>query len=255
MEYTVQALARMAGVTARALRYYEQIGLLKPGRFSASGYRLYDGEQVDRLQQILLYRELGVPLGEIARLLSAPDFDRLEALRSHREKLKARRLRIQALVEGVEKTIAMCEGRLTMSDQEKFEAFKRGMLEENEEKYGDEIRAKYTEEEVKRSNEQFARMTKEQYEKFEALREEVLCALREAFLTGDPAGLKAQEAADLHRQWLTLAWGKYNGEAHAGLVRMYAEDERFAAYYDEGQPGKAAFLRDAILIYTGRKAR
>jgi len=110
MPYTVQQLARLAGVSPRTLRYYyyyyDQIGLLKPGATSVAGYRLYGPAEVDRLQQILFYRELGFSLDEIRRILSDPRFDPLEALREHRRRLLAQQERIARLIDNVEKTIA-----------------------------------------------------------------------------------------------------------------------------------------------------
>jgi hypothetical protein len=97
-------------------------------------------------------------------------------------------------------------------------------------------------------------MTEEQYAEFERLGKEVLDTLEAAFVTGDPAGELAQKTADLHRQWLCYNWSSYSKEAHAGLAQMYVDDERFTAFYDKKQPGMAAFLRDAIFIYTGKKA-
>jgi hypothetical protein len=94
-------------------------------------------------------------------------------------------------------------------------------------------------------------MTEEQYEKLQELSKQIAVTLQEALQTGDPGSELAQRAADLHRQWLSFSWDTYSKEAHAGLAQMYVDDERFRAYYDQEQPGTAAFLRDAILIYTG----
>jgi len=94
-------------------------------------------------------------------------------------------------------------------------------------------------------------MTEEQYAEVEMLTSSVLATLKAALATGDPASQLAQQAADLHRQWLSYFWDSYTKEAHAGVAQMYVDDERFTAYYDREQPGTAAFLRDAILIYTG----
>lgn len=140
-----------------------------------------------------------------------------------------------------------------MSDTEKFRGFKQKLIEENEQKYGEEIRAKYGDEAVNKSNERFMSMTEEQYREYENLEAGIIETLKEAFATGDPGGELAQKAADLHRQWLSFTWNNYSKEAHAGLARMYVDDERFTAYYDQHQPGLAAFLRDAILLYTGTK--
>jgi len=253
MEYTVQKLGRMAGVSPLTLRYYDEIGLLKPARINSSGYRIYGPEEVDRLQQILFYRELGMSLEKIREIISSPSFDRARALREHREKLLEKRAQLDLLLINVEKTIEACEGRIAMSDQDKFMGFKQELVDENEKRYGREARAKYGDEAVDRANRKVLSMTKEQYEELEAISRELEETLREAVKTGDPAGELAQKAADLHRRWLGFYWHEYSREAHAGLARMYVDDERFRAYYDKDQPGTAEFLRDAILIYTGLK--
>ncbi|NMA68884.1 MAG: MerR family transcriptional regulator [Desulfitobacterium sp.] len=253
MEYTVQKLASMAGVSSRTIRYYDEIEILKPARISSSGYRIYGEKEVDKLQQILFYRELGMGLEQIRQILNAPDFDGVKALHEHREQLLEKQEQLKKLITNVEKTIAHKEGRITMSDQEKFEGFKRKKIEENEAKYGEEIREKYGEETVEKSNQKFMNMTEEEYNEFQRLGQEVLDTLYAAYKTGDPAGELAQKTADLHRQWLSFTWNQYSKEAHAGLAQMYVDDPRFTAYYDEKQPGTAEFLRDAIFIYTGQK--
>ncbi|HOQ02048.1 MAG TPA: MerR family transcriptional regulator [Acetivibrio clariflavus] len=253
MEYTVQKLAKLAGISSRTLRYYDEIGILKPARISSSGYRIYGKAEVDLLQQILFYRELGVSLDDIKKILSSPSFNASDALKEHRKKLLARREQIDLLIANIDKTIAAMEGRINMSDKEKFEGFKQKLIDDNEKKYGKEIREKYGSETVDKSNKKIKDMTYHQYAEAEKLNEEILSTLKEAMKTGDPAGELAQKAADLHRQWLCFFWDSYSKEAHAGVAQMYVDDERFTAYYDKVQPGAAAFLRDAILIYTGMK--
>lgn len=251
MEYTVQKLGLMAGVSTRTLRYYDELGILKPARINSSGYRIYSQREVDRLQQILFYRELGLSLESIKEIITSPSFNALQALGEHREKLMEKREQLDRLIENVDKTIASTEGRIIMMDQEKFKGFKQKMVDENEQKYGKEIREKYGNKTVDKSNEKFKKMTAEEYEEVTKLAEEVQDTLAKAFQTGDPAGELAQKAADLHRRWLCYYWDSYSKEAHAGLGQMYVDDPRFTAYYDEKQPGTAEFLRDAILIYTG----
>lgn len=253
MEYTVQKLGRLAGISTRTLRYYDEIGILKPARINSSGYRIYGQGEVDRLQQILFYRELGVSLDNIKEIVTDPNFDGVTALKEHREKLLEKREQLDLLIANVDKTIALTEGRIKMTDKEKFAGFKQKMIEDNEKKYGAEIRRKYGDETVDRSNKKVEGMTQEQYQEWEKLSAEVIDTLNEAFKTGDPAGELAQKAADLHRQWLSYSWTSYTKEAHSGLAQMYVDDERFTGYYDQEQPGTAEFLRDAILIYTGIK--
>nr|WP_205831525.1 MerR family transcriptional regulator [Bacillus sp. RO2] len=241
----------MAGVTGRTLRYYDEIGILKPARISASGYRIYGQAEVDKLQQILFYRELELDLESIQKIINAPTFNEVEALKEHREKLLTKQKRLEGLIKSVDRTLAAKEGSITMSDKEKFDAFKQNMIDKNEAKYGREIREKYGNETIDQSNDKLKGMSKYQYEQGEKLGEEVLQVLNEAFQTGDPAGDLAQKAADLHRQWLGFYWDSYSKEAHAGLAQIYVDDERFTAFYDKEQPGTAEFLRDAIYIYTG----
>jgi len=251
MEYTVKKLSSLAGVSPRTLRYYDEIGILKPARINSSGYRIYSPREVDKLQQILFYRELGLSLDEIKEIITSPSFDEIKALREHKEKLLAKREQLELLIANVDKTIASKEGRITMSDKEKFAGFKQKLVEENEKKYGKEIREKYGDEAVDRSNKILKDMTQEQYEEVTKLEKEIIETLLKAFKTEDPAGELAQKAADLHRQWLSFFWGNYTKEAHAGVAQMYVDDESFTAYYDKHQPGLAAFLRDAVVIYTG----
>lgn len=251
MEYTIQKLATLAGVSTRTLRYYDELGLLKPTRINSAGYRIYGQAEVDRLQQILFYRELGVGLEKIKEILDAPDFNVLIALKEHLINLNSKREQLNILITTVEKTIAAKEGRIVMSDQEKFEGFKQRLIEENEQKYGKEIRERYGEDAVNRSNQQLKNMTEETYQRMVSLEREMKEILVEAMKQGDPAGPLAQKAAQLHKEWITLAWGNYSKEAHAGVAQLYVDDERFTAYYDEKQPGTAKFLRDAIFIYTG----
>jgi len=251
MEYTVQKLSRIAGVSTRTLRYYDQIGILKPARINSSGYRIYGQKEVDRLQQILFYRQLDVSLEDIKAIVTAPSFDEVKALKEHRAKLLEKREQLDLLIANIDKTIAGKEGRISMKDEEKFEGFKKRLVEENERKYGKEAREKYGDDSVDRSNKRFLNMSQEEYDRAVKLEKEVLDTLAEAYKTGDPAGELAQKTADLHRQWLSLYWDAYTKEAHAGLAQMYVDDERFTAYYDKVQPGAAKFLRDAVLIYTG----
>jgi DNA-binding transcriptional MerR regulator len=253
MEYTIQKLASLAGVSTRTLRYYDEIGILKPARINSSGYRIYGQAEVNTLQQILFYRELGVGLDSIKDIVTAPSFDGEKALREHREKLLEKREQLDLLITNVDKTIALTEGRITMSNKEKFEGFKKKMVKDNEKKYGKEIRDKYGKDKVEASNAKVMNMTQEQYEEVTALADQIHSTLSEAFKTGDPAGELAQKAAALHKQWLTYYWKDYSQKAHAGLAQMYVDDERFTAYYDKEQPGTAVFLRDAIHIYTGQK--
>ncbi|MBE4909659.1 MerR family transcriptional regulator [Bacillus luteolus] len=253
MEYTVQKLASLAGVSTRTLRYYDEIGILKPARINSSGYRIYSQAELEQLQQILFYRELDLSLDRIKEIVTSPSFDGSRALKEHREKLLDKRKQLDVLIANVEKSIAMKEGRIIMSDKEKFEGFKQKLIDDNEKNYGKEIRDKYSGETINKSNEKVKNMSQAEHEEVNRLQKELSETLAAAFKTGNPAGELAQKAAEMHKNWLTFYWAEYSKEAHAGLAQMYVDDERFTAFYDKEQPGTAAFLRDAIHIYTGFK--
>jgi DNA-binding transcriptional MerR regulator len=249
MEYTINKLAKLAGVSTRTLRYYDELGLLSPARVSSNGYRIYGQKEIDRLQQILFYRELGVSLEEIRNILASKDFDGLSALESHLTALLARREQLNLLVANVEKTIKTMKGEMIMSDQEKFEGFLQKLVDHNERKYGEEARAKYGDEHVNRSNTKVLNMSKEQYIELEKLTADLNETLKAAFEQGDPASELAQKACELHKKWLCFYWDDYSKEAHKGVTQMYVDDPRFTAYYDKIVHGCAAFLRDAVAIY------
>ncbi|MFX3619244.1 MAG: MerR family transcriptional regulator [Sporolactobacillus sp.] len=255
MDYTVKQLGELAGVSARTLRYYDQIGLLKPEQINPSGYRIYRSRQVNDLQQILFYRELDFPLKEIKRILRSEQFTIQAALTEHHQQLIQQRNRLNRLIATVEKTIAYQKGERTMTDHEKFEGFKQEKITENERQYGKELREKYGEEMVNLSNQKFLKMSREDMEKIKTIEIALFRELERGLKSGATDGKSAQKAADLHKQWLSYYWPSYSSEAHVGLAQMYTEDSRFTEYYDSrAGKGAAQFLRDAILIYTGHSA-
>lgn len=252
MQYTILKLSKMAGVSTRTLRYYDEIGLLKPARINSSGYRIYGSEEVDFLQQILLFREMDIPLLEIKQLLNADAFETEHALRQHLQALMQRRDRVDVLIRTVTKSLAAVKGECTMNDQDKFEGFKQKLIDDNERAYGAEIREKYGDEAVNRSNQKFAKMSKEEYEHVKALEEEVKRALGDALEDGNPAGELAQKVCKLHKEWLSYM-ADYSKEYHLALVQMYVDDPRFKAYYDSVAPGATEFLRDAVVFFHSEK--
>lgn len=252
MEYTVQKIGLLAGISTRTLRYYDEIGLLKPAHINSSGYRIYGASEVDRLQQILFYRELQVNLDSIKEIMTSPTFDGTVALKEHREKLLEKRAKLDALIHNVDKSIKYTERKISMTDKEKFEGFKQKIVDDNENEYGKEIREKYGEDTVNASHAKVKGMSEEQFVKVQKLEEQLFINLKAAMETKNPAGEAAQKAADFHKQWLCFYWDRYSKEAHAGLAEMYVADERFTAYYDKVQSGATEFLRDAIVIYTNK---
>ena len=161
---TIQDVADMAGVSTRTLRYYDQIGLLKPAFISDAGYRFYGKQEVDMLQQILFYRERGFDLKSIRRILMEEDFDLMGALEEHLRELKTQRAHMDALISLVHRSIMAMKGEERMDDPEKFQVFKEGIVRQHEEMYGAEARAKYGDGEVNAANASLMGLTREQYD-------------------------------------------------------------------------------------------
>lgn len=251
MEYTIQQLSRLSGVTTRALRWYDKLGLLTPSGRTEGGYRRYGPAEVDRLQDILYYRALGVELARVKEILDDPSFDRLAVLRSHLAALEAERERIQGLIDSVKETILTQERNEIMNDEKKFEAFKRHAVEENEKRYGAEVREKYGDAEADEFNNRLMSMTQEQYSEIEGLNEKILEKLAAAVAAGaDPTGEAGREITALHRRWITATGSRCDAQRQRCLAELYVQDERFTAYYDRGRPGCAQFLHDAVLCWV-----
>lgn len=132
-----------------------------------------------------------------------------------------------------------------------FEQFKASLTEENQARYGADIRSKYGDEAIDQSNAKIGSMTPEQYQEWKRLEQEILSGLEQAVLDqAAPDGEAGKHLTDLHRQWLSYTWSTYSPSAHKGLAQMYVCDARFTAYYDRSVPGCAAFLRDAIAYHA-----
>lgn len=247
----IHELAKLSGITTRTLRYYDEIGLLIPEKRRDTGYRIYHQQHIDRLQQILFYRELDMPLDQIKDILNAEGFEQLKSLRQHQDALLLKKQYINGLLETVKKTIESIEDGLTMTNEEKFEGFKQQIINENERYYGEEIRNKYGEGSVLGTYSMVRNMTEEQYQTMQAIEGTLLASLQEAMKEGNSASELALEVAEHHKQWLSFYWPKYTKEAHVGLAQMYMEDQRFIEYYDSRvAPGATQFLTACIVHYA-----
>lgn len=253
---SVGEVSDLAGVTVRTLHHWDSIGLLRAPR-GRNGYRSYGPDELDRLQQIMLYREAGVPLDEIRLILDEPGFDVREALRGHLARLEGERCRIDRLIASVRGTLARMKGGCDMSERERFEAFKREVVEEGERRYGREARERYGDEAVDAASAHMLEMSGEGWRAMQELEARVLSLLAEAMDTGDPASELSAELSDLHGAWVSRQWGQgaCTPEAHVGLARMYRADERFRDHYDSRvRAGAADFLAAAIEARDGTSA-
>lgn len=253
MEYSIRQLADLTGVSTRTLRYYDERGLLKPSRVNEQGCRYYEQEQVDLLQQILFYRERNLGLDVIKEIISNSQFDAAQALEEHLNALIEQEKHISALIQTVKNTIADMKGERSMSDKEKFEGFKRELIEEKERLYGKEAREKYGEEAVDEANQKIMGLFEADYERFKNLEKEVLRQLEEAVRNKElPESETGQRIVLLHKDWLGYTWKEYSAQAHKGLASMYIADERFLAYYDKNLKGCGEFLVKAVDYWAGR---
>ncbi len=156
--FTVKQLSDLAGVTPRTLHHYDQIGLLKPSRVGDNGYRYYGEESLLTPQQILIYRELGLPLEDIKNIMGRRDFEILPALESHKLELKKQIARLEKLISTVDNTILHLKGQKKMDSKQLFSGFS----EEEQEKYAAEAEKIYDPETVRASNKKWKAYSKEQ---------------------------------------------------------------------------------------------
>ena len=242
-------------MSARTLRYYDEIGLLKPMYVNQAGYRFYGDSEVAVLQQILFYRERGFDLKQIQRIIYEKDFDIIKALEEHLLVLENQRKHMDSLIWTVKQTLGSMKGECEMKDSEKFRAFKENLIHENEEKYGEEIREKYGDEEVDASNRKMMNMSEEKWQQFKMLEEEIKAALKEAVLAGvSPDSADARKIVGLHKEWLQMTLKQYSPEIHKGIAAMYAADERFKAYYDSEVAGCADLLANAVKVVYNKSS-
>ena len=238
MRLSVSEAARLAGVSVRTLRWYDEIGLLKPSEVTQAGYRFYDDAAMASLQQILFYRELDLPLEQIGRILSAPDNDRTEALQKHRTLLLMKRQRLDDMLRLVDQTI----GGTVMYDerpkptQADWEAVKKQYAQEAADRWGNT-------EAFLESREKHAGYTPEQEAQINAEMEEIFRAFGAC---GDPESAEAQALVRRWQAHITKYHYNCTDSILACLGQMYAGDPRFKENLDKYGPGTAQKMSDAI---------
>ena len=243
--YTVRQLARLAGISVRTLHHYHHIGLLLPAERSSAGYRLYRHPELLRLQQILFYKELDVPLEEIRRILGQPGFDSLHALEEHHRKLHHRLQRLENLLHTIDKTIqSLKETDMTLTDAELY----AGFTQEQKERYEREVNQKYDPALVEESHRRLRKMTKSQWQ---AVKEEGDAVTRQlAKLIDSPVeDPSVQAAVARHHAWIENFFPA-NAQVYRALGNGYAENPEFREFYDKYHPGLADFMSAAMEYYA-----
>ncbi len=247
MEWTIHHVAELVGTTSRTLRHYDDLGLLSPSRIGHNGYRYYDQSSLLRLQRILLLRDLGMGLAQIARILTREE-DELAALRRHLVMLETERQRLAQRMTAVEHTIRALEGKEELMADAMFEGFDHS-------RYKEEVEERWGERAYARSDAWWRGLSAPEQKEWQQKVKDLNADWMAAAQSGVPVdSARARELAERHVQWLTSIPGT---PAHGpegdtagyvrGLAQMYVADERFAKNY--GGTEGAAFVRDALISY------
>jgi len=248
---TVKQVADLTGLSIRALHHYDEIGLLEPSARTDAGYRLYSDDDLARLQEIMLFRELEIPLADISVLLSGGAFDRRAALELQREMLEHKATRTGALIAAVDRAINAERAGVRMTNDEMFEVF--GDFDPTE--YEDEVKERWGESDAyKESARRTAEYTKADWERFKAESEQIGTDTARLMDEGVPADdPRAMDLAEQARLQIDRWFYPCSHEMHVNLAEMYIADARFTATYEKIHEGMAQYWHDAILANAARQ--
>lgn len=242
MAHTVKAAAKIAGVSVRTLHHYDEIGLLKPSSHSAAGYRLYQEKDLERLQQVLFFKELGFDLNQIKRILADPDFDRRSALVEHRKLLLERQERFGRLIQSVDRTLVAMQRGIPMNAK-MFDGFDQAALEE-------EARQRWGNTPAwAQSAQRWKGYTGADKAAMEREGTEIIAGLVSR-MDRDPADPEVQALIARHHAMICRWFFDCPKDIYRQIGDGYVDDPRFTAFWDNIQPGLAVFVRDAIRPYT-----
>lgn len=247
-KFSVKQLAKLAGVTVRTLHYYDEIGLLKPAYRAESKYRYYGKEELLKLQQILLYREMDFALSQITEILNDPGFDLEKALTDHLKRLKEKKKSVSMLIATVERTIVEFKNDRKMNYQEMYKGFSS---QEEGEKLTAEAKQKWGEESINASHKKILSMNKKEWEDLQAETESVTNGM--AKLMGTAVDSEVVQKMIARHYKVMASHFDVTLEIYRNIGIMYVEDERFTAYFEKYAPGLALFMCDAILTFCKDK--
>jgi MerR family transcriptional regulator, thiopeptide resistance regulator len=252
MVWTVGQVAEDLGVTVRTLHHYDEIGLVCPSGRSAAGYRLYSAGDLERLQNVVVYRRLGFALEEVGALLDASGADLTSHLRRQRDAVMSRLDELSGLVTAIDRALERQMEGIQLSKDEQRELFGEGFSEE----YAVEAQERWGETDMwKQSQSRTAGYTKEDWVAVKAEMDAVNAAFVEAKRAGEPAtSERAMDAAEMHRRHIDDRFYALTPEFHRNLGDMYVADPRFTKTYEDLEPGLAQYVRDAIHANADRTA-
>jgi DNA-binding transcriptional MerR regulator len=241
--WTVGQVADLFGVTVRTLHHYDEIGLLVPSERSRAGYRLYTAEDLTRLQQVVVYRRLEMPLEEIATLLDRGE-DAADHLRRQRATVMTRLDELRELVSAIDRALERAMNDQPATTEDLKELFGDGFTDE----YEQEAQDRWGETDAwKQSRSRTKRYTKADWEQVKQEADAVNAAFVAALHSGAPATSEAaMDAAEQHRRHIHDRFYDLDHTFHIGLADMYVADPRFTKTYEDLAPGLAAYVRDAI---------
>jgi DNA-binding transcriptional MerR regulator len=253
--YSVKKLAALAGVSVRTLHLYDEIGLLKPSTRTTAGYRSYGEKELLKLQQILFYKELDLPLREIADILDSPDFDLVKALESHKSALQSRSSRISMMLSTIDKTIFQLKNSSMLNHEELY----AGLPKEKAEAYRKEAVEKWGPDTIQRSESHLHKMGKQGREKLSGESMAVTQALA-SLIREDPHADKVQALVARHYACIRMFWGTSDsgdqqGPAYHGLGQLYISDPRFTSIDGKPNPEFALFLSKAMTYFANTKLK
>lgn len=251
MSRTVGEVAKLAHVSVRTLHHYDSIGLLVPSERSESGYRLYGEADLEKLQQVLFFRELGFGLDQITQIMRDPTFDRREALEMQRRMLADKTAQLQHMIEAVDAAIDSMERGLTMDEKDRFEVF--GEFDPAE--YEAEARERWGETDAyKESAHRTARYTKDDWKRIMAQQKAVTDGYVQRMEAGDaPDSPAVFEVVERHLASITDNFYTLPGEMFGDLADMWVTDQRFTKNIDKAKPGLAQFQHDAVKAWVAAK--
>lgn len=247
---TVGVVAKVSGLTVRTLHHYDALGLVEPLERSRAGYRLYGQAEIERLQEVLFFRELGFGLARIKEILRDPSYDRAAALVRQRELLTTRADRLLRMIEAVDVAIEARRKGMSLSKEEMLEVFDgfdpTEFEEEVEERWGG---TDAFAESAKRTK----RYTKDDWKAIKAEADRINDAFLALMADGtDPGSESASQVAERHRAHITKWFYRCSIEMHAGLGDMYVMDGRFTENIDKAGEGLAKYMSEAIAANAAR---
>jgi MerR family transcriptional regulator, thiopeptide resistance regulator len=260
MAYTIKILAEISGTTIRTLRWYDEIGLLKPSYYGSNGYRYYEEEQVLLLQQVLYFRELGFQLCDIQKIIEGNNFDKIETLKSHKKSLEESLMRTKELIMTVDKTILHLKGKIVLEGKEMYRGFQEWSKNKGAEsyciKYYDKINYDVSTaesillESIKNNTENWE---KADYKKHLQIahgiyKQMINCMGLEQKLSSN----EVQNIIKDHHAY-TEKFHSATKDVYKAMAYLYREDTEYKQQMDPFHPNLANFMSSAMIFFADTK--